>query len=342
MMRAFAAFLLFVLLPGPALSQDAEKHAREVARFNHAEKAAALAFSPDGQLLATAGYDKAVHIWDLRTKKERVRFDVPYGAVWGIAFAPSGKHLAVGHYRDYRTYLGVVRILDIASGKETAAWVAHKENVYFVAYSPDGKRLLTAGHDRTIRAWDVAEQKELFSIPGQNPGWQDFAVSADGKTLAAPRYASNARPLQFAPPSEVHFWDWQTGKELRKLPLEDREYRSVTFAPDFKTFAIVDRESSIRLLNAADGKEIRKLETGRENRCPSKIRFSSDGKTLVSAEHVTELLVWDVETAKVRLALTGHVDSIHALAISNDSRYLASASEDLSVRVWDLTPAKDK
>ncbi len=138
-----------------------------------------VAFSPDGQRLASASADQTVKIWDSTTGKELFALKGHAGGVSSVAFSPDGQRLASASSDQ------TVKIWDSATGKELFALKGHAGFVHDVAFSPDGQRLASASNDQTVRIWDSATGKELLAFKG-HAGWvQSVAFSPDGQRLAS-------------------------------------------------------------------------------------------------------------------------------------------------------------
>jgi WD40 repeat protein len=110
----------------------------------------ALAFSPDGQTLASGGFDDTVKLWDVRSGRERATLRGHTDQVDALAFAPDGQLLASASYD------GTVRLWDLATGQEIATLRGHRGTVTCVAFAPDGQLIASGGHDRTVRLWSRA------------------------------------------------------------------------------------------------------------------------------------------------------------------------------------------
>jgi WD40 repeat protein/serine/threonine protein kinase len=166
------------------------------------EQINALAFSPDGKLLASGSHHGAVKLWDAATGKE-LRALPGDNMVWGVAFNRDGTRLASN---DGRT----VKLWGVATGKEVSRLQGHEDQVVSVAFSPDGALLASGGNDRTVKLWEVASGKELRTLRGHKGGVHRVAFSPDGTRLAS---GSDDRT--------VKVWDVAGGQELRTLRHED-------------------------------------------------------------------------------------------------------------------------
>src|SRR5258708_422334 len=148
----------------------------------HSEEVTSLAFSPDGETLATIDDGNAVWLWDIATRQ-------PLGQpltghsdrVNSVVFSPDGKTLASASW-DH-----TVRLWDVATRRPVGEPLTghHNKEITSVAFSPDGKTLASAGWDHTVRLWDVATRRPLGEpLTGQNVG-STVAFSPDGKALAS-------------------------------------------------------------------------------------------------------------------------------------------------------------
>jgi len=149
-----------------------------------------IAFSPDGNLLATASTDGSypvgqVIVWDAASGKQLffLGYDPNSPVPWCLAFSPDGSQLAVG-YDDH-----TVRIWDVSAMKLQTQPLfilrGHSNFVNDVAFSPDGTRLATAGFDGLVKLWDTSSGSEISTFPGHTAEVSGIAFSPDGKYLAS-------------------------------------------------------------------------------------------------------------------------------------------------------------
>ena len=251
----------------------------------------ALAYSPNGKLLASAGHDGTVRLWDTTTSRAIHILHGHAREVTGVTFSPDGKTLA-SCGRDH-----TVRLWDPVNGKLLHAPVGHNGEVAHVAVFPDGQRAASAGHDRTIRLWELATGRELAVLRGHTKTILSLQISPDGKTLVS---ASEDKTIRL--------WDVDSGSERGRILGPTAAAFALSISPDGKLLAWADGKRSI----SADGKVsgppigLSELATGREVRRMEGdgqyfgVRFSPSGKWLAAYAHGHGVAFWDVATGKRR------------------------------------------
>jgi WD40 repeat protein len=145
----------------------------------HAGSIHALAFSPDGSRLASAGADRLVRLLDPAAARILATFEGHSGPVFAVAFSPDGSQLASAGTDP------AIRIWDAASGRPIRALENHTNWILGLAYSPDGTRLASAGADQTVRLWDPVRGREVLTLGGPRDRVHGVAFSPDGTRLAA-------------------------------------------------------------------------------------------------------------------------------------------------------------
>jgi WD40 repeat protein len=319
------------------------------------------AISPDGKLVASASMDIAVRIWDMGTREELHKFVNDFETPYQVAFSPDGAHLAAAI--DSGT-LGGVKVWDVKTGRlvrtlpERAAvpLIPPKEGLYpwagapciTLAYSPDGKRLASAGVERKVRVWEVGTGKEVFVLGEHTGTVNGVAFSRDGRRLVSCSggFRVNLRgpgvlnPLNLRSDDpkavpEVKVWDAATGKELLTLSLPDKP-NSVAISRDGKVIATALQDSTARLYDATTGKELRVLRG--HTRSLFGVAFSPDGERLVTCSLADESVkLWDARTGEEIMTLERGNDMIRGVAFSPDGHKIVAACFN-GVKVWDATP----
>jgi WD40 repeat protein len=290
-----------------------------------------MAFSPDGRLLATAdsGMDR------------RPGAPVVRDRGWRPAL-PSG----------------TARVWDTATGRCLRTVSGHANGVECVAFSPDGRLLVTAdlGRDGTVRVWDTATGRRLHTIAGYTDvaGHTYMVISAafspDGRLLATgdsrlTQVSTAGEPAQVRDSGNARVWDAATGRRLHTLSGRAGGIRSVTFSPDGRLLATVGYRGAknARVWDAATGRCL--LILAGYARSVRSVTFSPDGRLLATTDSSgTETIqVWDTDTGRCLYALPGSFSHGRRATFSPDGRLLATtdsgpspigADSETAVSVW--------
>ncbi len=285
--------------------------------LRHGRSVQTVKFSPvDNSLLASAGNDNTIKIWDLQDNTLATRLRGHRRQINSVAFSPDGTRLASGS--DDWTF----RLWDVETGAHIATLEhiigRNRSAVKEVAFSPDGERLATAGVD--VKLWEVSTQNEIETL--QHNEWVvALAFSPNGELLAT---GDNQ--------GRVKIWDLQERKVIAQLEGDPARVDALVFSPDGRTLASAGYHGLIKLWAVSDWALIGTLQ----NRGTAyTLDFSLDGKALASTGQ-TGVALWSVESGEEITTLTGHSTWVRGVAFSPDGRLLASGGDDGDVRVQNV------
>jgi WD40 repeat protein len=280
------------------------------------------AFSPDGKLLATAGADGTVRLWDAVDRQPRATLRGHTGEVTGVAFAPDGLTLASAGMD------GTVRLWDVARGTQQRALTLSRPCAC-VTFSPDGAWVAAGGgvansREGAVQLWNLRTQ-ERRGLPENGKDACCLAFSPDGRTLA-----------RVIPEWAVQLRDWPDGRErARWVPAPAGGGLSAAFAHHGRALAVADWTGAVLILDATDARPLAAL---RGHTAPVRsVAFAPDDRVLVSAGDDATVRLWDPLTGTVRGVLRGHTAPVLWACVAPDGRTVASGGSDGDVRFWDVS-----
>ncbi|RYP03115.1 hypothetical protein DL765_010598 [Monosporascus sp. GIB2] len=274
----------------------------------------AVAFSPDGKVLASASGDRTIRLWDATTGAHKRTLDGHSDWVISVAFSPDGKMLTSASSD------GTVRLWDATTGAYKQTLNGHRGWVNSVVFSPDNKMLTSASGDKTVRLWDASTGAHIQTLDGHSDWVNSVAFSPNGKMLAS---ASDDKT--------VRLWDTSTGAHIQTLDGHGGRARAVAFSPDGKMLASASGDKTVRLWDAGTGAHIQTM-VGHRGYVRG-VAFSPDGNILASVSGDGTVRLWDAATGAHIQILDGHGDWVNSVAFSPDGRILASASDDRTNRI---------
>jgi WD40 repeat protein len=337
---------------------------------NTNSKVWAVACSPDGSKIISGLANGILRVSDSRTGAELATLEGHSDRVNSVAFSPDGAQLVSGS-SDCS-----IRIWDMRMNEEISLLRSHSpmadvtslsHAVTSVAFSPDGRQVVSGSRDGTVRIWDVESSKQITLLQGHHMWVFSVSFSPDGAHVASgstdgtirvwdiqtlPRSMeilddSNSEPtkelaislngahLVSAAGALGRVWDVQTGQETCVLDGHTGRICVIAFSPDSNGLRIVtgSLDKTVRVWSTHTGQELVRFSV---NDIPSEVALSADGTRAVASLNNTTIPAWDVSTGEQLALFVGHQSKVSCVALSPDGSRVVSCSGYTTARLWDV------
>jgi WD40 repeat protein len=295
----------------------------------HFKSVQGVAFSPDGQLIASASEEGTVNVWNAETGKLlRSLGKNNTGSLDAIAFSPDGQLIAAAGYD------GEIKLWQTASGHAAGTLKGHSRFVSSLKFSPNGQNLISTSYDNSLRLWAIAFNQRLFLwqmvtantlavFPNIHSGWVcEAAFSPNGQTIAS-----------VGEDGTVQLWDCQQEKRLKTFTGHEGMTQAIAFSRCGKILVSSGKDKTLRVWDVATGNCLRVLSGLSETNA---LLFGLNDRFWVSAHSDCNIRVWHTATHQRIGQLTGHSDLVNAIALSPDGQRLVSGSADKTVKIWSI------
>jgi RNA polymerase sigma factor (sigma-70 family) len=321
----------------------------------HNDWVCTLAFSPDGQTIASGSCDWAYHrgrdtsrfsppdpgcdsqwiLWDAATGGLK-RTVTESGRLLSLALAPDGKSLACGVGKDVRLY-------DVGSETPGRVVTSHDFAVTSVAFTKDGRAVLSGGHDHTVKRTSLATGQTEWHAPGYFEQVNSVALSKDAALLATGssdgRYAHGVLKAgaKCLGPGAVRLWDARTGRLLRQLGDPAEQVMAVALSHDGRHLVSGGGSAGgsgvVRLWDTATGMQV----WSRDDHTAEvlAIAYTPDGSSVATAAADGLVKIRDPKTGAVQRTLEGHDGGATSVAFSTDGALLACGEGHGTSRLWE-------
>lgn len=284
----------------------------------HSRRVVDVAFSPDGELLFTAGEERNVKVWEVATRSLRRTIVQPF-PVRAMALSPDGGWLVTGASD------GQLLRWNTRTWSKEALVVPEPQMVDLVFSPTGGKLAIRLNSSIKVRQWK--DQVVLASAPS-GPFFrngQSMAFSSDGERLAYP-----------APGGRVGLLHLKADRSVHLLPGSMDQINSIALSSDGRFLAAADWSPRIALWDLATGVELKSLTN--HAAWVSSVAFTPDNSLLISASADQSLKQWDTRTWQEEATRHGHLDEVHCLAVSPGGDWIATGSKDGALCLWRTPP----
>jgi WD40 repeat protein len=337
---------------------------------NTTSKVRAIACSPDGSKIVSGLANGLLRVWDSRTGDGLATLEGHSESVNSVAFSPNGAQLVSGS-DDWSIRIWDMRMNEVISVLRSHGYpvinVIPSHAVTSVAFSPDGRQVVSGSMDNTVRIWDVQSTKQITLLQGHHEGVLSVSFSPDAALVASGSADGTIRVWDIqAPPRSMELlddsnskpteelvislngarlvstagklgrvWDMSTGQEIAVLDGHTGIIWVVAFSPDSNGLRIVtgSGDKTVRVWNTQTGQQLARFSV---NDTPRAVALLADGTRVVAGLNNGKMPVWDVSTGEQLALLVEPQDILSAVALSPGGSRVVSCSDYGPARLWDV------
>lgn len=301
----------------------------------HMDIVTAVRFLPHDSLLVSSSVDHTVKLWNRSTGKVIQTFSQPEGIAY-MDLSADGNYVATGSYDSK------VRLFRLSDGALLKELTGHQGTVWTVAFNPDGTKLASAGDDKIVRIWEIGTGRLLHQLPGHQRIIWSVRFSPDGNQLASCSFDGSFK-----------IWNVADGTLILNNTSHTETVVDICFSHDGKLLASTSDDKTIRLWNTSDWSLARKMTVPEHVQA---VAFSPDDQWLLTGGRdkpmIGELLqnffgdsrinkgvsarLWKVNTGELLQTFAHHANDVNDVAFSHNGQYIATASADKTVEVWNF------
>ncbi|TMC21807.1 MAG: hypothetical protein E6J34_08560 [Chloroflexi bacterium] len=281
----------------------------------HTDTVTAVAWSPpDGQFIASCGYDKSVLVWNGSSGRTLFTYTGHSDTVWEVTWSPDGKRIA--SCSDDKT----VQVYNASDGSNPFTYIGHTDTVGTVDWSPNGKLIASGSRDKTVRVWNASNRSNILIYKGHTSDTYKVVWSPDGKRIAS---GSGDQTVQV--------WNAINGSNVLVYQGHSAAVIAIAWSPDGKRIASGAGET-VQVWNTDDGSNVFTYR-GHTNKVQW-VAWSPNGQSIASGSRDKTVQVWNATTGDTIFTYRGHTENVETVEWSPDGRQLASGALDRTVQVW--------
>jgi WD40 repeat protein/predicted Ser/Thr protein kinase len=300
----------------------------------HSNAVRAVAWSPDGQNIASASEDTTVRVWDVATGRRIFTYLNHDSEVFAVAWSPDGQNIASGGWdqtvlvwdavhsaRGAASILRWLKSLELFLGIRDFTYRFHTGQVYTVAWSPDSQDIASAGNDHTVQVWQALTGRNITTYAGHTDLVRCLAWSPDGKHIASGGSDHSLR-----------VWNVHTSRKVFINRHHSNVVHSVAWSPDGRHVASGGSDAKVHVWEVSSGRHL--LTYHGHADVVQAVAWSPGGSHIASGSGDRAVHVWQALTGRDAFTYHGHADVVYAVAWSPDGQRLASAGSDRTIQVW--------
>ena len=281
----------------------------------HLSSISSIAFSPDGQTLASGSADRTIKIWNLNSRVPRYTLSGHSSLIDAVAISSDGKILASGSW-DY-----TIKIWNLETGELIQTLCEHSGWIKSLAITPDGQSLASSSADRTIKLWNLATASVQTTLSGHSSAVHSVVISPDGQMLASG-----------SADKTIKIWNLSSGEVKLTLEGHSDAVNSLTFTPSSQILISGSTDKTIKLWNLVSGELLHTLNG--HSQAVNSVAINIRGNTLISGSADKTIKLWHPGSGELLHTLSGHSVGVTSVAISPDSQIIASGSQDKTIKIW--------